>query len=241
MPYNHVAVSSSWHLQRMTTASKDAIILREEVQRLNDELEKANETINQLRHSLDEKSLQQEYDLLSHLQHLQPLLVEALGHVEVLETEWVTEHTAQELKEAGSVILGGAILKQLAKLIGLPGSIVHVSWLVGGCFIVYRISLGSIASWGRMLNRNAARKAVLLRQLEDIQDRVNIILLLQKQKFPTEPAPAETEPSAQISPAASESSSGVLIERPETRSPPVEEVDEEAMEPLRKYAMLGEK
>jgi hypothetical protein len=179
------------------------------------------------------------------------------------ETQFLEEQTARELGTAGALALGLAVLHSTAKAV-LPARVaapvVGASWLVGGAFIVFRLTAGTIAGWVAQSERNTRRKRRLQRKLEAIEDRIRLLLATQqslaavesKAQGATEAVAASSQgPGKKVSPTSSSGSSAELVEAPEK-----EESGEEARRPSegssgagtssslegwRSYARLGSK
>lgn len=156
-----------------------------------------------------------------------------------------------QLGVAGAFALGLTVLHQTVKAL-LPAKVatpvVGGAWMLGGAYIVFRLTAGTVGGWIGVMERNARRKKNLRRKLEDLEDRLRVMLDTQAVLMgcqPTRGVPEEAR--GQASRAHSAGSSAELVEAPSTEgegspegsaagamSPPTEE-----MEGWHRYATLA--
>lgn len=135
------------------------------------------------------------------------------------------------------------------------------AWILGGAFVVFRLTAGTVAGWVASAERNARRKRRLKQKLHELQDRIHIMVATQealKLATTTEEAPIENVPDRRNSPAESTGSSVELVEAPghggEEGAPPTsseavgpsdalekQPKEPKPMETWRQYATLGRK
>ncbi|KAL4436936.1 hypothetical protein ABPG75_004075 [Micractinium tetrahymenae] len=204
---------------------------------LEDEVLRLQHKLGEL-HTGDYNALRRAYDSLC--QHVSALEDEARGMVGQLhdfETAAVPpELVAKELGVAGMVAFGVALLHTTLKALPFKSPVLSKGLvLVGGAFVLARLTGGALAHVAGMFSRNAARKRRLLRKLQGVEERIQIMASLQQwaeqqaaaaaaaaaEGTPAEGAPAEGAappppevPPPRVSPATSSGSSAELVEMP---------------------------
>lgn len=186
-------------------------------------------------HSGDYNALRRAYDSLC--QHVTALEEEARGMVGQLsdfETAAVPpELVAKELGVAGMVAFGVALLHTTIRALPFKSPVISKGLvLVGGAYVLARLTGGALAHMAGMFGRNAARKRRLLRKLQAVEERIQIMASLQQwaeQQVAaaaaagaaagavgaTRSAPPPPEvPPPRVSPATSTGSSAELVEMP---------------------------
>ncbi|KAL4430577.1 hypothetical protein ABPG77_005817 [Micractinium sp. CCAP 211/92] len=153
----------------------------DKVRELEDEVLRLQYKLGEL-HGGDYNALRRAYDSLC--QHVSALEEEARGMVGQLsdfETAAVPpELVAKELGVAGMVAFGVALLHTTLKALPLRSPALSKGLvLVGGAFVLARLTGGALAHMAGMFSRNAARKRRLLRKLQAVEERVHIMASLQ--------------------------------------------------------------
>lgn len=138
--------------------------------------------------------------------------------VQQLETDFFEEQTAKELGVAGAIALGLSVLHTTIKTL-IPAKaavpIIGGVWLVGGAFIIFRLTAGTVAGWVASTERNARRKRVLQQRLDIIQDRIRLMVHTQALLLNTA---AATAGGGRESPAGSTGSSADFVEAPSSKT-----------------------
>ena len=84
-----------------------------------------------------------------------------IEEVDQFETSFLERQTTRELSSAGGLALGLAILHSTAKAL-LParvaGTVVGGAWVLGGAFVVFRLTASTVAGWAAQTERNIRRK-----------------------------------------------------------------------------------
>lgn len=157
--------------------------MSEEVEKLKAEVAHLQSKLGEL-HGSDLTAVRRAYRTLC--QHVAALEEESAGMVaglEEIETQAVPpELVAKELGVAAAVAFGLAVLRQTIKVLPLKQSPVLAKgmWLLGGAFVLARLTGGTLAHMTAMFHRNASRKRRLLQKLATVQERIEIMAALQQ-------------------------------------------------------------
>jgi hypothetical protein len=152
---------------------------------------------------------------------------------------------AVQLGIAGAVVLGLTVLHASMKAV-LPVKVATPvlggAWILGGAFVAFRLTAGTVAGWVASTERNARRKRRLKQQLNGLQDRIHIMVATQE-ALKLEVTPEETStdivPAHQNSPAESTGSSVELVEAVGPSEAPTKPKEPKPMESWRQYATMG--
>jgi hypothetical protein len=158
-----------------------------------------------------------------------------------------------QLGIAGALALGLSMLHQTVKAV-LPsqvaGPVIGGAWVLGGGFILFRLTAGTVAGWVGVMERNSRRKRQLRRKLEALELRLRAMLDTQAAMGLAAARGGGGGPPRRVSPSGSTGSSAELVEAPgdEERSPPPERRGAaaaarpgEGVRSWRRYASLGDK
>jgi len=242
---------------KMQLSDAEISRLKQKIATLEAELAKAYATFQSATNA--PPSLSPRQALISvqhHTSHIHSELHPILHHLQSIETDWIEDHTVKELKEVSKIILGIVLLKEIAGSVLLSKHTVNrlflLSSAIGGVWLLFRLTAGTVTSWFGMLNRNKQRKMYILGKLQEIQDHLEALRevnQLVREEGVEKGGQVQVEEGEASQPTLSSSSGGdnnnksdtsstsgemVLVGRDEEAGPPYTE-----MEPLRQYASLS--
>ncbi|GAB4822995.1 hypothetical protein N2152v2_010041 [Parachlorella kessleri] len=155
--------------------------LHDRIQQLEGEVERLQQHLGDL-HCTDLNALRRAYrTLCQHIEALEQESEGVLGELRGLETDVLTpDVVATELGAVSGVSVGLALTHQALKITPLAaaGWLFRGMWAVGGAYIAWRLTAGTLARIAGMLGRNSRRKRSLEDKLQTVEDRIRIMVSL---------------------------------------------------------------